>query len=205
MSASKVRVIVVTDGDRTAQQAVEAAAHELQLCPLRISAGNPTILSGPEILAHILQAPREPVVVMVDDKGHKGIGPGERVIEYLVHNQEDIEILGVVAVASHSSVYGTRVDYSVTAELEIIKGEPVTKDGHCTSPRHHRLKGDTVQILNKYPQLLVVGCGDPGKMNGVDNAVQGAEVTKKCLELILKGSGNFAGKGSAPVSGQELY
>lgn len=185
-TTSRVRVIIVTDGDWTARKAVENAARSLGLYPLQVIAGNPMPLSGPQVLEHILQAPQEPVVVMVDDRGHKGVGPGERVIEYLMHRTEAIEVLGVVAVASHSRVYGTRVNFSVTADLQIIKDHPVTKEGSCESARHRRLEGDTVQILNRYPDLLVVGCGDPGKMDGQDSVTNGAEVTRKCLQLILE-------------------
>lgn len=197
---SRVRVIIVTDGDRTAQKAVEKASHELGLYPLRVTGGNPTPLSGLQVRDQLLQAPWDPVVIMVDDRGDKGVGPGERIIEYLLHQQEDIEILGVVAVASHSQVYGTRVDYSVTGDQKVLAGQPVTKDGTCEPPRHKRLEGDTVQVLDRHPDLLVIGCGDPGKMHGRDNALQGAQVTRKCLEQILEGSGALVKKGSAPLS-----
>jgi len=188
----RVRVIIVTDGDSTARQAVETAAHSMNLYPLKKVAGNPLPLSGPEVLQQILQAPYEPVVVMVDDRGHKGVGAGERVIEYLLHQTEKIQVLGVIAVASNSKVRGARVDYSVTNDLQVIKGHPVDKEGNLEGPRHRRLEGDTVQILDRYPDLLVVGCGDPGKMNGLDNAASGAEITRKCLEIILEGSDSLA-------------
>lgn len=185
---ARIRVIIVTDGDWTARQAVETAAHALKLHPLKAVAGNPMPLTGPQVLQKILQAPCEPVVLMVDDKGHKGVGAGERVIEYLLYQSEQVEVLGVIAVASHSRARGTRVDYSVTGDLQVVKGHPVTKEGTLEPPRHRRLEGDTVQILDRYPDLLVVGCGDPGKMDGQDSIINGAEVTRKCLELILEGS-----------------
>lgn len=188
----RVRVIIVTDGDWTARQAVKTASHSLGLYPLKVAAGNPMPLSGPLVLKQILQAPREPVVVMVDDKGHKGVGAGERVIEYLLHQSDQIEVLGVIAVASNSRVRGAWVDYSVTADLQVVKDHPVSKEGALEPPRHRRLEGDTVQILDRYPDLLVVGCGDPGKMDGLDRAGNGAEVTRKCLELILEGSDSLA-------------
>lgn len=188
----RIRVIIVTDGDCTARQAIETAARSMNLYPLKNVAGNPLPLSGPEVLQQILQAPHEPVVVMVDDKGHKGVGAGERVIEYLLHQTEQIKILGVIAVASNSRVRGARVDYSVTGDCQVIKDHPVDKEGNLESPRHRRLEGDTVQILDRYPDLLVVGCGDPGKMNGMDRAADGAEVTRKCLEIILEGSESLA-------------
>ncbi len=106
---ARVRVIIVTDGDWTARQAVKTASHSLGLYLLKAAAGNPMPLSGP-----------------------------------------------------------------------------------LKPPRHRRLEGDTVQILDCYPDLLVVGCGDPGKMDGLDSAGNGAEVTRKCLELILEGSDSLA-------------
>lgn len=149
-------------------------------------------LSGPLVLKQILQAPREPVVVMVDDKGHKGVGAGERVIEYLLHQSEQIEVLGVIAVASNSRVRGARVDYSVTADLQVVKNHPVSKEGDLESPRHRRLEGERVQMLESYTGLLVVGCGESGKMDGLDSANNIAEATGKGLEIILEGSDSFA-------------
>lgn len=192
ISPPRIRVIIVTDGDWTARHAIETAAHSMKLYPLKTVAGNPVPLSGPEVLQQILQAPYEPVVVMVDDRGHKGVGAGERVIEYLLHQTEKIEVLGVIAVASNSRVRGARVDYSVTSDLQVVKDRPVNKEGVLESPRHRRLEGDTVQILDRFPDLLVVGCGDPGKMDGLDSAANGAEVTRKCLEIILEGSDSLA-------------
>ncbi|MGR6836332.1 stage V sporulation protein AE [Syntrophomonas erecta] len=178
----------MTDGDQSAHQAIECAARELKLFTLKATAGNPTPLNGREVLQLILQAPYEPVVVMVDDRGEKGIGPGERVIEYLMHCPEQIIVLGVVAVASDTRVKGIKVDRSVTAEGTLVKKRPVNKSG-CVEPEgHYRLEGDTLEILYKYPDLLVVGCGDLGKMNGLDASHRGAAITKRCFQEILKGS-----------------
>ena len=184
--------MMVTDGDWTARQAVKTASHSLGLYLLKAAAGNPMPLSGPLVLKQILQAPREPVVVMVDDKGHKGVGAGERVIEYLLHQSEQIEVLGVIAVASNSRVRGARVDYSVTADLQVVKNHPVSKEGALEPPRHHRLEGERVQMLESYTGLLVVGCGESGKMDGLDSANNIAEATGKGLEIILEGSDSLA-------------
>ncbi|HQA51197.1 MAG TPA: stage V sporulation protein AE, partial [Syntrophomonadaceae bacterium] len=59
-------------------------------------------------------------------------------------------------------------------------------------PRHHRLEGERVQMLESYTGLLVVGCGESGKMDGLDSANNIAEATGKGLEIILEGSDSFA-------------
>jgi len=185
----KIRTIIVTDGDLTAQQAVSKAAQELNLYPIMASGGNPTHLNGAQIMEYIIKAPYDPVVVMVDDRGCKGAGPGETVLEYLLQQQDLIEILGVVAVASNTSVYGVKVDRSVTADGKVLPHRPVDKEGYLEPRGHNRLEGDTVEILNKYPELTVVGTGDIGKMGGYDTVCHGAEVTKRCLRTILEGRG----------------
>jgi len=181
----KVKVIVVTDGDKTAEEALEIAVNDLGLYLLKVSGGNPTPLTGREIVGYILQAPREPVVVMVDDRGKSEIGSGEMVIQELMYHPDEIEILGVVAVASETRVRGIEVDYSINAEGQLVSG-PVDKYGFEEEDGHTRLEGDTVEILRKYPDLLVIGCGDPGKMEGQDKAEFGAFITSKCLQSILE-------------------
>lgn len=183
-----MRVIIVTDGDVAAQLAVERAAFELGLFYLEASKGNPTRISGTEITGRILTAPYDPVVVMVDDKGKIGLGAGEKVIECILKCR-DILILGVVAVASHTKVRGVIVDSSVTADGRIVKG-PVDKNGWEEIPGHHRLEGDTVEILRRHPEIFVLGCGDLGKMDGRDAVEHGAMITKMCFEKILEGQPN---------------
>lgn len=183
----RVRVIIVTDGDLSAQRAVETAAGDMNLFVLKMSAGNPTRLTGEQVFDYIIQAPYEPVVVMVDDKGQVGMGPGEKVIEYLLNRREQIIILGVVAVASDSRVRGIKVDFSINAYGKIVDG-PVNKKGQPERFKHHWLEGDTVEILRKYPELLVVGCGDLGKMDDNDAAQYGAFVTSRCFQEILERS-----------------
>lgn len=184
MQKTGVEVIFVTDGDETAQNAIEVAARDLDLFPLKVSGGNPTPLSGPEVLKQILNAPYDPVVVMVDDRGIRGEGPGERVLDYLFQCREELDILGVVAVASDTHASGIRVDCSVTADGKLIKG-PVKKDGRGEVFWHRRLEGDTVEILRRYPDVFVVGCGDVGKMHGKDAREWGAGITSRCLQEIL--------------------
>lgn len=199
-----VRVIIVTDGDQTAFKAVKRAARELNLYPLRVSAGNPTPLSGMEMLDYILQAPYDPVVVMVDDRGEKGAGPGEQVIEYLLANREKVQILGIVAVASDTRVRGVTVDCSIDANGNLVAG-PVDKEGWPEQLGHCRLEGDTVEILRHYPEVYVVGCGDPGKMHGQDTVGEGAAITCRCLSAILERNGmNLAKDPQASISGARL-
>lgn len=183
MALSPRQVIIVTDGDLSAQLAVERAAFELGLCFLRVTAGNPTMLSGPEVVDYILGAPYDPVVIMVDDKGRRGLGPGEMVVDYILKCPQ-VVIAGVVAVASDSRVRGITVDFSVTADGRLVKG-PVDKNGWEESIDHHRLEGDTIEIFRDHPELLVVGCGDLGKMGGRDAVEHGAMITRKCFDEIM--------------------
>ncbi|MEN6325178.1 MAG: stage V sporulation protein AE [Syntrophomonas sp.] len=177
------QVIIVTDGDVSAQLAVERASFELGLYYLQVTGGNPTRLSGPEVVQHILGAPYDPVVVMADDKGRRGLGPGEMVVDHILKCSE-VVVLGVVAVASDTRVRGIVVDFSVTADGRLVKG-PVDKNGWEEQLDHHRLEGDTIEIFSHHPELLVLGCGDLGKMGGRDAVEHGAMITKKCFEEIL--------------------
>jgi len=47
-------------------------------------------------------------------------------------------------------------------------------------------------MLESYTGLLVVGCGESGKMDGLDSANNIAEATGKGLEIILEGSDSLA-------------
>jgi stage V sporulation protein AE len=180
MSAKK-RVIIVTDGDQTAYRALSAACEELHCHPLAASAGNPTPLDGQELLEAVQRAPADPVVVMVDDRGDAGQGPGERALKALTRSPE-IEVLGVVAVAANThSVYGVGVDRSVDQSGALVS-HAVDKAGRQTSS--DVLKGDTVDVLADY-QGLIVGLGDPGKMQGRDTVESGVPATRKAIEEIL--------------------
>jgi stage V sporulation protein AE len=149
-----------------------------------ISGGNPTRLSADKALECILNAPYDPVIVMVDDKGKKGMGPGECLMETLLNDQR-LQVIGVVAVASDTRVRGVAVDKSVTIDMRTVPG-PVDKCGYQESQKHHRLEGDTVEILRHHPELFIIGCGDLGKMNGRNCLEQGARVAEQCFREILK-------------------
>lgn len=180
------KVIIITDGDNIAKHAVETAAAQIGGRCISQSAGNPTPLTGEEIIGMIKQAPTGPVVVMVDDRGKPGLGEGELVIKKLADAKE-IEILGVVAVASNTqNVEGVRVDCSVKNDLDIIQG-PVDKNGNPS--QGEVVYGDTLDILNRVQVPAIIGVGDPGKMDGRDDCVLGAPVLTKALRLILDRSG----------------
>ncbi|HEX3011294.1 MAG TPA: stage V sporulation protein AE [Syntrophomonadaceae bacterium] len=189
IKAVPVRIIIVTDGDASAQQAVETAALKLGLYPLMATGGNPTHLSSSETLKYIFEAPYDPVVVMADDRGKKGMGPGERIMEQLLHHP-CLQVLGVVAVASDTRVRGVAVDKSVTIDVKTVEG-PVDKHGYEEIKKHHRLEGDTVEILRHYPDLFIIGCGDLGKMDGRDSVKHGACITEQCFREILKHAEDF--------------
>jgi len=181
-----VRVILLTDGDDVARQAAELAARRLGMRCISASAGNPTPFTGPELVELIKQAAHDPVLVMVDDRGDPGMGPGEEALAYICRHPE-IRVLGVVAVASHTSrARGVKVDLSVDSQGRIWPG-PVDKDGQPR--RHKRLRGDTVDVLNWLDVPLIVGVGDPGKMHGADGLEKGCEITTRAIQAILERSG----------------
>jgi stage V sporulation protein AE len=179
-----VRVIVLTDGDKVARRAAEMAAQRLGLRCISASAGNPTPISGPEVLELIKAAAHDPVLVMLDDRGDPGKGPGESALEFLCRSPE-VRVLGVVAVASNTRrALGAPVDLSITRDLRAIEF-PVDKQG---MPQVNRpvLKGDTVDVLRHLDIPVVVGIGDPGKMDGADCLEDGCSVTTQAIAAILK-------------------
>lgn len=179
----KRKVILVTDGDSCAQKAVEAAAKNIGGRCISRSGGNPTELTGKEIVELVKTAKYDPVVVMVDDRGNTHKGPGEAAMEYIMSSDE-IEILGVIAVASNTHrVKGIKVDYSVDRDGNIVRSG-VDKHGN---PNNNKIvKGDTVDILNELKAPVVIGIGDPGKMDGFDNVEIGAPIVTKAMEEIMK-------------------
>lgn len=182
------RVIVVTDGDRVARGAVEEAARNVGGCTISLSAGSPTRVTGEELVELVKRASREPVLVMVDDRGSRRKGPGEAALEHLVRSPE-VDVLGVVAVASNTDkVMGVPVLYSVDGEGRLIEGA-VDKFGEREPPGQERVEGDTVDVLNTLDVPVVIGIGDPGKMNHRDKSSRGAAVTTKAVQAVLELSG----------------
>lgn len=178
-----VRVILITDGDKVARRAMEYAAQRLGLRCISASAGNPTPLGGPELVDLIGQAAYDPVLVMVDDKGNPARGPGEEALAYICRSPE-VQVLGAIAVASNTrKARGTQVDLSITRDGRVIEF-PVDKDGQ-PDVSHAVLKGDTVDVLRELQVPVIVGIGDPGKMEGADCLDKGCAVTTKAIMEVL--------------------
>lgn len=179
------KIVVITDGDKVATRVVEQVARNVGGRAISLSGGNPTEVSGEAIVEAIKETPYDPVLVMVDDCGAKGTGRGERVLKELSQNP-DVEILGVVAVASNTAgVAGVSPDVSVTRDGKVID-QAVDKDGHVQSG--HRIHGDTVDVLNQIEVPVVVGIGDLGKMEDADLVEDGARITTMAVEEVLKRS-----------------
>jgi len=181
--SAKRKVILVTDGDGVAQSAVELATHNVGGRCISMSGGNPTPISGQMLADLIRSAEHDPVVVMVDDRGYEGEGEGEQVMEYILQ-QPDFDILGIVAVSSNGKdCYGINVDFSITNDGTVVQ-EAVDKEGNPTGTTN--ICGDTLSILEGRKDILIVGIGDPGKMEFKDEIVKGAPVTTKALQEIIK-------------------
>nr|WP_263325848.1 stage V sporulation protein AE [Neobacillus sp. Marseille-Q6967] len=185
--SNRRRVILITDGDEYAKRAVEHVAHEIGGRCITQSQGNPSVLTGEEIVKLIKKADHDPVLVMFDDSGLVGEGAGERALKY-VASHKDIEVLGVIAVAAQThQAEWTKVDVCIDREGELTPygvdkfGIPELEIG--------RLNGDTVYSIDELDVPIVVGIGDVGKMAKRDSYEIGAPITKKAVELILERSG----------------
>nr|WP_198010671.1 stage V sporulation protein AE [Thermobrachium celere] len=185
----KKRVIIVTDGDSVAQKAVEAAAKNIGGRCISRSAGNPTPITGREIVEYVKQAKYDPVVVMVDDRGNTHKGDGEEAMEYIL-NCGEVDVIGVIAVASNTNgVKGIKVDYSIDKNGNVIQ-KGVDKSG---TPKSDKIvKGDTVDVLNEKRAPIIIGVGDIGKMDGFDNVEIGAPIITKAMEEIIRRSSSKA-------------
>ena len=189
---TKRKVIVITDGDRVAQQVVEQVAKNVGGRAVSLSGGNPTRVTGSQIAAAVKETPYDPVLVMVDDCGDSGMGSGETALEELIRDPE-IEILGALAVASNTAhADGARVDAAVTRDWKVI-GEPVDKEGLAEPAGHSRVEGDTTASLDRLKIPIVIGIGDLGKMDDADLVADGAVITTKAVQEILRRS-NFSDK-----------
>jgi stage V sporulation protein AE len=183
---NKRNVILVTDGDEIARSAVELASHNIGGRCISASGGNPTPLNGHEIVRLIKKAEHDPVIVMADDRGRKGIGKGERAMKIIL-NHKDIRVLGVVAVSSNGKdCKGLKVSCSITKDGSVIEaavdkfGNNIGKNDIC---------GDTLSILGDNPNLIIVGIRDPGKMDFYDEILKGSPITTKALKEVIKRSG----------------
>lgn len=187
----KRRVILITDGDEYALQAVQCASRYFKGQCIHQSAGNPSQLSGSELVDLVLETPNDPVFLMFDDSGFQQEGNGERALTYVARHP-NIDVLGAIAVAAKTHyAEWTKVDISIDrfgnlTEYGVDKsGLPDTEIG--------RINGDTVYCLDQLNIPIIVGVGDIGKMAGFDSYEKGAPITKKAIEIILERSG-FNGK-----------
>ena len=182
----KKRVILITDGDESARKAVELVAKEIGGRCITNSWGNPSKLSGEQLVRLINKTPYDPVLVMFDDCGYTEEGPGEEALRYVATHSE-LEIIGAIAVASktHDNEWA-KVDVSIDRNGNLTEygvdkfGLPDIEVG--------RINGDTVYNLNELGIPFIVGIGDIGKMSGKDEIDKGAPITKKAVELILERS-----------------
>lgn len=181
------KVILVTDGDEAARKAVEQAAHDIEGRCISQSWGNPTHISGEELVSLILKTPHDPVLVMFDDCGYREDGPGETAMRY-VATHPSVEVIGAIAVASatHAREWA-HIDISID-RYGVLTEYGVDKDG-LPDMEIGRINGDTVYILDDLTIPIVVGIGDIGKMAGLDTAKRGSPITRKAIEIILERSG----------------
>lgn len=177
------KVIVVTDGDKLAQTAVETAVKKVGGRCISLSAGNPTVLSGSEIFEQVMKAKAEPVVIMVDDNGKRDQGAGESALKSFA-SFPDIEIIGALAVASMGyGKSGIKVNHSITKEGKKVDSA-VDKEG--LPVEGNEIFGDTVDILQELNLPVVIGIGDPGKMDGSDDPAVGAPITALALKTVIE-------------------
>ncbi|MCA1030595.1 stage V sporulation protein AE [Bacillus timonensis] len=192
MNSLRRKVILVTDGDEYALKTIEYVAKKFNGRCISKSYGNPTVLTGEEMVDLILQTPYDPVFVMFDDSGFLGEGAGERALKY-VATHPSIEVLGVIAVASRThQTEWTRVDVSIDRYGKLTP-YGVDKSG---IPEHDigRINGDTVYCLDELDIPIIVGIGDIGKMARKDHIRNGAPITKMAVDIILERSGYNIGE-----------
>ncbi|MBN6188496.1 stage V sporulation protein AE [Aneurinibacillus sp. BA2021] len=181
-------VILITDGDAAARGTVEEVARQIGGRCISRSSGNPTPLSGQQIVALIKKAPYDPVLVMFDDNGEMRMGKGEEAL-YYVAKHPDIHVLGAIAVASKTKgALGVRVDICIDRYGRRVK-RPVNKNGFVEAGREAYIIGDTVDVLNMLHIPVIVGIGDIGKMKGKDERCIGCPVTLAAVRFILQKNG----------------
>lgn len=193
------KVILITDGDEYANRSVQIAASEIGGRCISMSHGNPTVLSGPELVKLIKKAKNDPVLVMFDDSGLVGEGAGETALKYVARH-DDIEVLGIIAVASKTrQAEWTKVDVCIDQE-GVLTPYGVDKYG-IPELEMGRINGDTVYCLDQLEVPVIVGIGDIGKMSQHDDFERGSPITKKAVEIILERSGFYDRKNNAKEEG----
>ncbi|MFC0188400.1 stage V sporulation protein AE [Fictibacillus aquaticus] len=180
------KVIFVTDGDLYALHAVESVARDIGGRCISHSWGNPSKRSGEELIKMILSAPADPVLVMFDDCGYKGEGPGERAMREIASCPE-IEVLGAIAVAAKTKhAEWANVNVSIDRNGNLTE-YGIDKSG-LPDIELGRINGDTVYILDELNLPIVIGVGDIGKMAGYDSVEKGSPITRMAVQLILERS-----------------
>ncbi|KOF55943.1 MULTISPECIES: stage V sporulation protein AE [Clostridium] len=176
------KVIIVTDGDSIAQKVIERAAAKTGCRTLSISSGNPTKITGNEMVRLIECVKNDPVIVMADDRGDTGRGNGEKVIDYLIKSRE-IDVMGIIAVASNTkNASGIKVNCSINRDGKISENS-VDKHGNITMSKV--LIGDTVNTINPSSVNYVIGVGDPGKMRCNDDIESECFILTKAINIII--------------------
>lgn len=182
----KRKVIMITDGDQYARKALELVANQVGGRCISMSQGNPSHLSGEELVLLIQKAKSDPVLVMFDDSGYVGEGAGERAMR-VVANDPSIEVLGVIAVASKTRrAEWTKVDVNID-RYGNLTSKGVDKYG-MEELETGKIIGDTVYCIDELEVPIVVGMGDIGKMAQVDDYRKGSPITKLAVEIILERS-----------------
>lgn len=183
----KRKVILVTDGDEYALKTVQFVAMQIGGRCISQSQGNPSLLSGKQLVNLILQTPYDPVFVLFDDCGYLGEGAGEKALIY-VANHRQIEVLGVIAVASNSHKdEWAKIDVCIDRFGELTEFG-IDKNG-LQELEVGRINGDTVYCLDQIDVPVIVGIGDIGKMAGKDDVSKGSPITMKAVEIILERNG----------------
>lgn len=189
--SDKRKIIIITDGDEYAKRSVEIVAKDIGGRCLSISHGNPTNMSGKNIVEQIKKVAYDPVLVMVDDSGFVGEGEGEKAMKYITQHP-DIEVLGIIAVASKTKQREwTKVDVCVDRD-GLLTEYGVDKNG-VREMEVGRINGDTVYNIDSLNVPIVVGIGDIGKMALRDHYSRGSPITRLAVEVILERS-DYYGK-----------
>lgn len=176
------KVIVVTDGDDLSRRALQMAARQIPARVISRSAGNPTKLTAPQLVDYVKRAKYDPVIVMFDDNGDRGVSVGEQALFDLVAHP-DVEVIGALAVASNTSlVQGIEVDFSIDCTGRRVESG-VNKDGIAIGS--DKVFGDTVDVLRRLRVPVVVGIGDIGKMGGRDSPERASPITTAALRAIV--------------------
>ncbi len=181
MDKGILRVIIVTDGDKLALRALKMAAKRTHCWVVAQSAGNPTHLSGVELVQLVRAAPFDPVVILLDDNGDRNEAHGETALSVLAEHP-DIQVIGALAVASNTPhVHGAPVDFSIDCTGNRVE-TGVDKDGKAIPD--YLVFGDTVDVLRRADIPVIIGIGDIGKMCGEDAPERGSPITTKALQMI---------------------